>query len=323
MGKDYYKILGVPRDATPAQLRKAYRTLAMQWHPDKHQNASPADKQKAENMFKDIAEAYDVLSDEKKKNIYDQCGEEGLKGGGPGGPGMGGMGGMGSGGVRFTHYSGVDPGDIFSRFFGASAFGGFDDDFIQFGQSDFGSHHHAPKQGEAFQLDLKVTLEDLFTGAQKRMKVTRQKYYGNTRRQEDKILDIQLKRGWKDGTKITFSGEGQQISPHHKPGDIVFVVRTMPHPRFTRKGDHLVYTANIKLRDCFTGTTITIETLDQRKLTVAAPAIITPKTRRVIAGEGMPSQKTGEKGDLIVEFSIEFPTDLTAAQKSSIVAALR
>uniref|UniRef100_A0A915HWC6 J domain-containing protein n=1 Tax=Romanomermis culicivorax TaxID=13658 RepID=A0A915HWC6_ROMCU len=110
MGKDYYKILDVPRSANDDDIKKAYRKMALKYHPDK--NKSPG----AEEKFKEIAEAYDVLSDSKKKSIYDKFGEEGLKGGVEGGPGGGASGGPGAGGYHYT-FTG-DPREIFSQFFG-------------------------------------------------------------------------------------------------------------------------------------------------------------------------------------------------------------
>ncbi|EZG45539.1 chaperone DnaJ [Gregarina niphandrodes] len=302
MGKDYYAILGVPKTANTKDLKKAFRKGAMQWHPDKH--TEPAAKAKAEEKFKDIAEAYDVLSDPKKKEIYDQVGEEGLKNGGA--P----TGGFGPGvNARFTtHYTGVDASDIFSRFFGNNA--NFFDDEWGFATDRRKNGRQQTPDSQNNEIELSVSLEDVYKGATKRMKVNRARFTTQgIRRDEDTILNIDVKPGWKDGTKITFNGEGQQDSPHQKPGNLIFLLRIVPHPRFSRQDDHLIYTAKISLRDCFIGTTVEIDTLDGRKLRVDAPSIITPKTRRVIAREGMPCQKTtGRRGDLIVEFEIVFPT---------------
>eukprot|EP00284_Hemiselmis_tepida_P010873 CAMPEP_0174931510 /NCGR_PEP_ID=MMETSP1355-20121228/33904_1 /TAXON_ID=464990 /ORGANISM="Hemiselmis tepida, Strain CCMP443" /LENGTH=129 /DNA_ID=CAMNT_0016177867 /DNA_START=75 /DNA_END=461 /DNA_ORIENTATION=- len=122
MGKDYYKILGgLSKDAKEADIKKAYKKQAMKWHPDKN----PDNKEEAEKMFKDIAEAYDVLTDPQKKQIYDQFGEEGLKGGGGGGGGGPGFGGM-PGGMRYEFRG--DPNEIFANLFKGMRGGGFDDD---------------------------------------------------------------------------------------------------------------------------------------------------------------------------------------------------
>eukprot|EP00736_Rhodelphis_marinus_P012029 Rmarinus@m.25909 len=114
MGRNYYEILGVSRDADADAIKKAYRKLAIKWHPDKN----PDNQEMASAKFKDISEAYEVLSDPQKRKIYDQFGEEGLKGAGPGGPGGGG-GGAGPGGAGFTyHYTPTNAEDVFKAFFG-------------------------------------------------------------------------------------------------------------------------------------------------------------------------------------------------------------
>lgn len=132
MGKDYYKILGVDKSANDEQLKKAYRKLALKWHPDRN----PNNKEEAEKKFKEIGEAYDVLTDPKKRNIYDQLGEEGLKGG------FGGGGGAGPSGA--THFTFTSADDIFKNFFGGS------DPFAAFGSSMFGDDDGGNAFGSAF-----------------------------------------------------------------------------------------------------------------------------------------------------------------------------
>lgn len=337
MGKNYYKILGVEKDANPDQLKKAYRKLAMKWHPDKHQSEKA--KKQAETMFKDIAEAYDVLSDPEKKKIYDAFGEEGLKGGvGPGG--MPNMSASGGPNVRTFVYTGVDPSDLFSQFFGRhSQF--FDDDMgssmgggigsfmsgspfemsMGMGHDAFG---RAPtrSQPKQYVVDLKVTLEDILRGGRKKLKVTRQRFGAHQRIQEEKILEVAIKPGWKDGTKITFSGEGDQESPSKAPGDVVFIVKTQPHPRFVRNGDHLIYATKITLAEALTGKKVPIDLLDGRKILVNCQPVITPNYRKLVANEGIPNSKTGERGDLIIEFDIVFPSRLGADQAEKIAQLL-
>lgn len=323
MGKDYYSLLGVPRNATDADLKKAYRKMAMKWHPDKHPDGEA--KKKAEEMFKDIAEAYDVLSDKEKREIYDKFGEEGLKGGGA--PNMGGM-----GGERF-HYTGVDPEKVFSAFFssGFPGISGFMDDpfgrpsIFQMGglgpgmgfatQGDHGNGS-SPKQ---YMVDFKLSLEEVFSGCKKRMRVTRQRWRSNQPYQEEKVLDVQVKAGWKDGTKITFSGEGDQESPSSRPGDLIFVVKTKPHDRFVRDGVHLIHTVRIPLLKALNGFIVPVKTLDGRKLDITIDEVVNPKTRKIVPNEGLPSHKNPrEKGDLILEFDIIFPRSLTPEQKEGL-----
>eukprot|EP01055_Gregarina_sp_Pseudo9_P001596 Gregarina_sp_Pseudo_9__1595@NODE_2074_length_1168_cov_30_584588_g1915_i0_p1_GENE_NODE_2074_length_1168_cov_30_584588_g1915_i0NODE_2074_length_1168_cov_30_584588_g1915_i0_p1_ORF_typecomplete_len323_score44_94DnaJ_C/PF01556_18/3_5e51DnaJ/PF00226_31/2_7e25RE_AlwI/PF09491_10/0_3_NODE_2074_length_1168_cov_30_584588_g1915_i01241092 len=318
MGKDYYSILGVSRDAGPDQLKKAYRKLALKWHPDKHPD--PEAKRVAGEHFKDVAEAYDVLSDPEKKKIYDQFGEEGLKGGAPN---MGGMGG------RTFIYHGVDPTEIFSRFFGSHSpfedfgFGGGlrSMSFVMGGDDAFGmADMSPPRKPQVFTVDLNLSLDDLYRGTRKRLKITRTRFErGGRRQQEEKFLEVDVKPGWKDGTKVTFAGEGDQAQPGTPPGDIVFVVKGKPHPKFTRNGNHLIHKVSISLKEALLGTRIQIDTLDSRRLTVEVPGVINPRTRKVISNEGMPISKApGTKGDMIVEFDISFPSRLTQEQQAVV-----
>eukprot|EP01053_Blabericola_migrator_P003511 Blabericola_migrator_1__3510@NODE_2040_length_3379_cov_208_454710_g1295_i0_p2_GENE_NODE_2040_length_3379_cov_208_454710_g1295_i0NODE_2040_length_3379_cov_208_454710_g1295_i0_p2_ORF_typecomplete_len338_score65_86DnaJ_C/PF01556_18/3_4e03DnaJ_C/PF01556_18/1_7e50DnaJ/PF00226_31/3_9e25_NODE_2040_length_3379_cov_208_454710_g1295_i022833296 len=331
MGKDYYGILGVPKDATPDQLKKAYRKMAMKWHPDKHPD--PDAKAKAEEHFKDVAEAFDVLSDPEKKKIYDQYGEEGLKGGMPGGGGMGG---------RTFVYSGVDPSEIFSRFFGTSSpfSSGFDDagfrhmSFVMDGDDIFSGirmgnmgpmgmrgmgDSSPPLRPASYSVDLNLTLEELYKGTHKRLKVTRARYERGRRQQEEKFIELDVKPGWKDGTKITFPGEGDQPGPNRPPGDIVFVTKSKAHPKFVRQGNHLVHRVYISLKEALLGTKIQVDTLDGRRLNLDVPGVVNPKTRKVLSNEGMPISKApGSKGDLIIEFDIQFPAGLAESQRALV-----
>lgn len=277
MGKDYYKILGITKGATDDEIKKAYRKLALKYHPDKNKAAG------AEERFKEVAEAYEVLSDKKKKEIYDAHGEEGLKGG------MGGQNGPG-GGQSFQYTFHGDPRATFAQFFGsASPFqaffdlngggggGGntmfFDrdmdvdmDPFASMGMGTtrpggpggaFRSHsfnvHGSPHRKEKSQdppieHDLYVSLEDIARGCVKKMKISRRVIQPDgTSKKEDKVLTIHVKPGWKAGTKITFQKEGDQ-GRNKIPADIVFIIRDKSHPQFKREGSDIRYTAKISLK---------------------------------------------------------------------------
>jgi DnaJ-class molecular chaperone len=279
MGKDYYKILGIAKGATDDEIKKAYRKLALKYHPDKNKGAG------AEDRFKEIAEAYEVLSDKKKRDIYDQYGEEGLKGGVPGGGGGGGQ-----NGANFSYQFHGDPRATFAQFFGSSSpFGSFfgdpgsgnrmffagdedmdvDDPFVTLGLGGgrpggpggaFRSHsfnfHGSPQsrmgkdkhQDPPVEHDLYVSLDEVARGCTKKMKISRRVLQPDgTARKEDKVLTINVKPGWKSGTKITFQKEGDQ-GTHKIPADIVFIIRDKPHPNFKREGSDLRYTAKISLK---------------------------------------------------------------------------
>jgi len=309
MGKDFYKILGVNKDANDNDLKKAYRKLAIKWHPDKHPD--PADKRKAEEMFKNIAEAYEVLSNKEKRQLYDQYGEAGLKGGG----------------VQYEDNSSRMAEEVFSRFFNSGRTSSFyDDDFggsTIFGmgggmggipifqqRSSMSSRTTKPKPCE---IPLSLTLEEIYTGCTKRLKVTRLRWKEESgtasQMREDKVVQIDIKPGWKDGTRITFNGEGDQEMPQSQPGDIVFIVKTKLHDRFVRDGNHLIHKQHITLYQALTGFVATVRTLNDRRIDIKIDEIVCPQKRKIVANEGMPvSKRPGEKGDLIIEFDIKFPT---------------
>lgn len=222
MGKDYYTILGVSKGATDDELKKAYRKMALKYHPDKNKAAG------AEEKFKEIGEAYDVLSDPKKRQIYDQFGEEGLKGsaGGTSAPDFGGQG--------FTYSYHGDPRATFSQFFGTSnpfemffnvpgqgsglaqgfggqegmdidinelLGGGFGGGGVPFRSQTFHGHPGSKQQrvqDSTIEKDVPVSLEDIAKGAQKKMKISRRIYdESGGSRSEEKVLQINIKAGWK------------------------------------------------------------------------------------------------------------------------------
>ena len=338
MGKDYYKILGIAKGASDDDIKKAYRKLALKYHPDK--NKDPG----AEEKFKEVAEAYEILSDAKKREIFDKYGEEGLKAGGSSpGPGS-------SPGAGFTYTWSGDPNETFKMFFGNSnpfsmffgengededGFGGFSRGFGFGPNAGFniggagggpGGMHGAPNmqkkksQDAAIFHDLLVSLEDIASGTTKKMKISR-KVLGSDNRSthtEDKVLTIDVKPGWKAGTKITFPREGDQ-GPNTIPADIVFVIKDKAHPFFKRESSDLIYTAKIGLKEALCGTTITVPTLDGRKKQITINDVINPYTEKRITGEGLPYPKlTNKRGDIIVKFDIKFPDSLSAAQKQHL-----
>lgn len=224
MVKDYYKTLGISPTASEEEIKKAYRKMALKYHPDK--NKCPS----AEEKFKQVAEAYDVLSDSKKRRMYDKYGENGIRNG---------TGSGANGGFSYTFQS--DPREMFESFFGPDPFSGFDDDFFMDTDSDFsqpfgrrrafncGNSHsfhkhfkpghlrgghmgpHFPfrqpfqqqqqtlPQDPVVEYDLKVSLEDILTGCTKKMKITKKRLNqdGSSTRNEDKILNFEIKKGWK------------------------------------------------------------------------------------------------------------------------------
>ncbi|XP_062306023.1 dnaJ homolog subfamily B member 1a [Osmerus eperlanus] len=327
MGKDYYKVLGIQKGASEDEIKKAYRKQALRYHPDKNKSAG------AEDKFKEIAEAYDVLSDAKKKNVFDKYGEEGLKG-----P-MGGSRGPNCQNFNYTFHG--DPHAMFAEFFGGrSPFEQFfphngdndmdiDDPFAAFGMGGMGgmgggfqrSFKSRPggscggrekKKDPPVVHELKVSLEEVFSGCTKKMKISRKRLNpdGYTMRSEDKILTVDIKRGWKEGTKITFPREGDE-TPANIPADVVFVVKDKPHPVFRREGSDIIFSAKISLRDALCGCTVNAPTLDGRTVTVSSRDVVKPGMKKRIVGEGLPLSKCPEKrGDMVLEFVVKFPEKL-------------
>ncbi|KAM7250966.1 hypothetical protein ACFE04_022849 [Oxalis oulophora] len=318
MGVDYYNILKVNRNATEEDLKRSYKRLAMKWHPDKNPITN---KSQAEAKFKQISEAYDVLSDPQKRQVYDTYGEEGLKstefstttnddddddddvfrnssnGGTRGGRG---------GSFRFNPR---DADDIFAEFFGGSGGGG----------RSYGGGSGGRKKVAAIESKLVCSLEELYKGARKKMRISRNipDGFGKPRTVEE-ILKIDIKPGWKKGTKVTFPEKGNQ-EPGVIPADLIFVVDEKPHPNFTRDGNDLIVDKKLTLVEALTGQTFTITTLDGRKLTIQVTDIIKPGHEMVIVNEGMPiSKEPSKRGDLRIKFDVVFPSRLSSDQKSDL-----
>lgn len=342
MGKDFYKILGVAKTANDDEIKKAYRKLALKYHPDK--NKAPG----AEEKFKEVAEAYEILSDKKKRDIYDQYGEEGLKGGDSGGSGTGPTG-SNPGGFSYTFHG--DPRATFAQFFGTndpfSIFfgddrGGFGNfaamDHEMEGEDIFAQMGGRPGPGGAFRSqsfnmqgnpqakkmkvdppiehDLYVTLEDVAAGCSKKMKISRMVVgMDGSARKEEKILQINVKPGWKAGTKITFPREGDQI-PGKVPADIVFIIRDKPHVNFKREGSDIKFTAKIKLKEalcCGGSWVLSVPTLTGSLVPLTiSNEVVKPNTVKRLQGRGLPYPKEpSRRGDLIVNFDIQFPDNLS------------
>ncbi|KIJ13388.1 hypothetical protein PAXINDRAFT_81125, partial [Paxillus involutus ATCC 200175] len=171
---------------------------------------------------------------------------------------------------------------------------------------------------------LKLSLEDLYIGATKHLKVSRKQTSGAT---EEKVLEIQVPPGWKSGTKIRFPRAGNE-QPNGESQDLVFVVEEKPHPVFTRDEDDLICHLNIPLVEALTGSNSkkVVELLDGRKLQVPPPfGIVKPGQETRISGEGMPIRKPGslkKKGDLIIRWDVQFPDRLTPSQKEGLQRVL-
>ncbi|XP_017775653.1 PREDICTED: dnaJ protein homolog 1-like [Nicrophorus vespilloides] len=307
MGKDYYAILGVSRNASDEEIKKAYRKLALKYHPDK--NKSPG----ADEKFKEVAEAYEVLSDKKKKDMYDSYGENGLKGGIPGEAG------------NFSYTFHGDPRATFAQFFGnSSPFGNFfetsafdtSDDFDFLSLSSPFRKGNKSEQDPPIEYDLYVSLEEIATGCTKKMRISRKVLQGNSTVQEDKVLTINVKPGWKSGTKITFSQEGDQ-KRNRIPADVVFIIRDKPHALYIREGSDLRYNVKVSLKEALCGCSIEVPLLDGgfRNLNLGLD-VIKPNMIKRLIGMGLPLPKEpSRRGDIKVIFEVVFPSNLNSETK--------
>ncbi|NWZ92118.1 DJB13 protein, partial [Nesospiza acunhae] len=315
MGLDYYAVLELDRGATADDIKKAYRTLALKYHPLKCKEPW------GPKRFHQLAEAYDVLSDPMKKGIYDKFGEEGLKGGIPleyasDNPWS----------VGYVFHN--NPERVFREFFGG------DNPFAEFFAEDgsevllpFGGPRGrgALRRDPPIVRDLYVSLEDLFHGCTKKIKISRRVMNedGQTSTIRDKILTIDVQPGWQRGTRITFEKEGDQ-GPNIIPADITFVVQEKLHPRFKRIENNLLYVASISLAKALTGCTLDVWTLDGRLLNIPINDIVDPKYYKKVPGEGMPlAQDPQCKGDLYIYFDILFPKRLSPEVKKLLKSILQ
>lgn len=350
MGVDYYGVLKVPKTATDDDLKKAYRKLAMKWHPDKN----PTSKKEAEAKFKQISEAYEVLSDPQKRQIYDQYGEEGLKGQVPP-PTSSYPSGAGTytngGGPTVFNFNPRNAEDIFSEFFGNSSpfsglggmgnmghmgrmgsktsrmggpyggdmFGGFPADRSFQGYGGEASPSQGNKKAQSVENKLQCSLEELYTGSTRKMKISRNiaDASGKTMPVEE-ILTIDVKPGWKKGTKITFPEKGNEM-PGVVPADLVFVIDERPHEVFKRDGNDLIYTHKLNLAEALADHTVSLTTLDGRTLQIPANEVVGPGSEKIVAKEGMPiAKEPGKKGNLRVKFDVKFPSRLSTEQKAAV-----
>lgn len=333
----FYDLLGVSPNASDSEIKKAYRKAALKYHPDKNPSEEGAEK------FKEASSAYEVLSDSQKREVYDQYGEEGLSGGagGPGGFG-GGFGGFGDdifsqffGGAGAGRPKGPQRGrDIKHEiavtleevYKGRTAKLALNKQILCKACEGRGGKKGAVKkctscngQGvkfvtrqmgpmvQRFQTECEVChgAGDIID-PKDRCKVCQGKKVANER----KILEVHVDPGMKDGQKIVFKGEADQ-APDIIPGDVIFVVAEKPHKYFQRVGDDLVYEAEIDLLTAIAGGEFALEHVsgDWLKVSIVPGEVIAPGTRKVIEGKGMPIQKFGGYGNLLINFKIKFPAN--------------
>ncbi|XP_062218080.1 uncharacterized protein LOC133918291 [Phragmites australis] len=334
MGMDYYNILKVNRNATLEDLKKSYRRLARTWHPDKN----PTGGVEAEAKFKQITEAYEALSDPEKRAIYDQYGEEGLKGMPPPGSHSRASTAAGSSGPSNFRYNPSDADDLFAEFMASNKPYSFDKDRARFqprshwtsardSRSETFSGSQKESSASTSQLEkpmpigktLLCTFEELYNGTKKKMKITRNVAKPDGKVEvETEILAVEVLPGWKKGTKITFPNKGDKLHGQ-LPQDLTFVLDAKPHDVYSLEGNNLLVKQEIRLVDALAGTAINIKTLDGRNLPVRVEEVVRPGYEVVLENEGWPIRKEpGKKGKLVIKFDVTFPTRLTSSQRAAI-----
>lgn len=341
--RDYYEVLGVSKNASADEIKKAYRKLAIKYHPDKN----PGDKA-AEEKFKEAAEAYEVLSNPEKRQRYDQFGHAGMSGA------AGGAGG-------FTNME-----DIFSQFgdiFG-DAFGGA---FSGFGGGR--SQRERVIKGTNLRIKVKLTLEEMAQGVDKKIKINRLvnadnvtfntcktcngsgrvvrvtqtflgqmqttstcpachgtgKTIGNKPKEADEngqirreeIVEINIPAGVEDGMQLNFRGKGNAGPFNGVPGDLIVVIEEIPHPTLHREGNHLTYNLHLSFPEAALGTQVEIPTLEGSAKIKIEPGTQPGKILR-LKGKGFPSVNGYGRGDLLVNVNVWVPQNLTKEEQQML-----
>jgi curved DNA-binding protein len=301
--KDYYKILGVDRKASVDEIKKAYRKLAMQYHPDRN----PGDK-KAEDRFKEFNEAYQVLSDEKKRTRYDQLGSSYSDWQGRGAPGNFNWGDWVSQQGGQSRQGGATQVNIDDLFGGAG--GGTFSDFFS---SIFGGGGARPtrtrqRMAPQYQQTVSISLKEAYEGTKRKLQVG------------DRLKEVTLPAGSKTGTKVRVSGAGP-AGPDGQPSDIYLLVDVADDPTYERKGNDLHTLAKIDVFTALLGGIAQVDTLSG-KVVLTIPAGTQPEQVFRVAGRGMPYLKDPQiKGDLFVRIKVQIPKQLTSKQKKLIEEA--
>lgn len=349
MAKDFYEILGVSKTASEDELKKAYRKLAMQYHPDKN----PGDKA-AEEKFKEISHAFDVLSDAQKRAAYDRFGHDAFNQGGMGGAG----GGAGMGGFDFSSSFS----DIFEDLFGG-AFGGG-------GGGKRGGQQ--AQRGADLRYNLQVTLEEAFSGKQENIKITTavsctscsgtgaekgskpemcptcsgigrvrssQGFFtvertcpqcqgsgkviknpcktcaGSGRTRKEKNLSVNIPAGVEEGTRIRLAGEGEVGARGGAAGDLYIFISVKPHELFIREGADIHCTIPIKMTAAILGGSVEVPTIDGGRVKVTIPEGTQSGHQFRLKGKGMSVLRSGHRGDMYIHAQVETPTKLNKKQR--------
>lgn len=352
--RDYYEVLGVPRNASQEEIKKAYRRLAMQYHPDRN----PGDKE-AEEKFKEAAEAYEVLSDPEKRRRYDQFGHAGMQG------------------TDFREYTDIN--DIFNAFrdiFSGTGFGGsIFDDFFGGSTSTRSRRTGTSQRGSDLRVKIKLTLEEIATGVTKKIKIKRYKKCsscggtgaesgsghrtcpvcngtgeirqvsrsvfgqfvnittcnncggegkvisnpckicgGEGRVQEEATVNVDIPAGVSTGNYLTLRGEGNAGRRGGSSGDLIVVIEELPHEIFQRQGDDIIFELNLSIPEAVLGGEVEVPTLTGKAKLKLEPGLSHGKILRM-KGKGLPNLNTKKQGDQLIVVNIYVPQKISPQEK--------
>lgn len=301
-GKNYYQILGVSKSASPEEIKKAYRKLALKYHPDRNQGDKGA-----EAKFKDISEAYAVLSDPEKKKQYDMFGADGFH-------------------KRFTQediFRDVDFGTIFKEFgFGTGGrgpnifsqiFGGPGQTHYRSGgpfESGYGGFGGQPQgmRGQDLVYELSVSLEDVVKTTEKVIS-----YQVDGRPEK---VSVKVPAGISSGKKLRLTGKGQPGTYGGPHGDLYIQIKVIDHPLFQREGDDLILNREIKFSEALLGTEIEVPTIDKKTLRLKIPAGTQSNGKFRLKGHGVPHMNRSGRGDAYVRVNVAIPKKPNKKQKA-------
>ena len=296
MSEDYYQILGVQKNAGDEEIKKAYRKLAMKYHPDH----TKGDKS-AEEKFKKISEAYAVLSDKEKRKEYDTFGSEGFR-------------------QRFSQediFRGFDFGDIFREF----GVGGGDFSHARGGGRRFsfgtgspfnfsGAQQHSQAKGSDLVYELPLTLREVATGTSKVITFQHQGRSEN--------LTVKIPKGLIAGKKLRLAGKGNP-SPYGGPaGSLYIKSKLLNDPVFSSENYDLYINRELKLSEAILGTTVSVPTIEDKQLSLKIPPGTKSGTKMRLSGHGLPDMKNNKMGDLYVRVQVKIPQHLNEEQKKLV-----
>jgi curved DNA-binding protein len=328
--RDYYETLGVDKKSGQEEIRKAFRKLARKYHPD---TAAPEEKAKAEDKFKEINEAYEVLGDPEKRKKYDQLGANWQQAGGQPGGARGGAGypgfegfegfegfsGMGGGrGVRgqeFHFGGGTGFSDFFEQFFGGHGgmgMGGEDFSGFTAGRGAGSPYGNRPMKGRDVEGELMVTLDDVMRGTTRAVSLRRVDQ--QTGEEKTQTIQVKIPAGVRDGQKIRLNGQGGEGLNGGKAGDLLLKIRLARHPDFRVEGSDIYFDLLLAPWEAVLGADVTLPLLDGKVNLHVKPGTEAGQRQR-LKGKGLPDPKGGTRGDFYVIINIQVPEEVPDAER--------